>query len=102
MKISYLMALIIFFLPQVSHTMSVHYKFKSAMEYSTLPVDGMNISVEDLKEAIFEQKKLSRALFDLIVTNAETMEGECIFNINCNGYSFFFSIVFNLDLLYMD
>ncbi|KAA0189793.1 hypothetical protein HAZT_HAZT006996 [Hyalella azteca] len=53
--------------------MSVHYKFKSALEYSTLPVDGVNISVEDLKEAIIEQKKLSRSQpFDLIITNAET------------------------------
>ena len=38
--------------------MSVHYKFKSVMEYDTLPLDGVNISLEDLKEAIIRQKRL--------------------------------------------
>lgn len=57
--------------------MSVHYKFKSALEYSTLPVDGVHISVEDLKDAIIEQKRLSKSQpFDLIITNAETNQGE--------------------------
>lgn len=54
--------------------MSVHYKFKSELEFFTLPVDGLNISVEDMKEAIIEHKKLPR-VFDLIITNAETEEG---------------------------
>ena len=57
--------------------MSVHYKFKSAMEYDTLPLDGVNISLEDLKEAIIEQKRLGngkRKPFDLQITNAETNE----------------------------
>lgn len=59
--------------------MSVHYKFKSALEFSTLPVDGVNISVEDLKEAIIQQKKLSKAQpFDLIITNAETNQGKVL------------------------
>jgi len=53
--------------------MSVHYKFKAAIDYSTLPVDGMHISVEDLIEAIMEQKKLSRNYpFELVISDAET------------------------------
>ncbi|CAL4073981.1 unnamed protein product, partial [Meganyctiphanes norvegica] len=55
--------------------MSVHYKFKSAVEYDTLPVDGVNISLVDLKEAIIQQKRLGRGQpFDLQITNAETNE----------------------------
>ncbi|XP_045126566.1 E3 ubiquitin-protein ligase RBBP6-like [Portunus trituberculatus] len=55
--------------------MSVHYKFKSAVEYDTLPVDGVSISLEDLKEAIIQQKRLGRGQpYDLQITNAETKE----------------------------
>ncbi|XP_071521063.1 uncharacterized protein snama isoform X2 [Panulirus ornatus] len=55
--------------------MSVHYKFKSAVEYDTLPVDGVHISLEDLKEAIIQQKRLGRGQpYDLQITNAETKE----------------------------
>ena len=57
--------------------MSVHYKFKSSFEYDTLPVDGVNISLGDLKEAIIHQKRLGRGQpYDLQVTNAETQEGK--------------------------
>ncbi|KAF4529024.1 hypothetical protein B566_EDAN016874 [Ephemera danica] len=38
--------------------MSVHYKFKSALEYDTVTFDGLHISVGDLKKAILHQKKL--------------------------------------------
>ncbi|XP_064120371.1 E3 ubiquitin-protein ligase RBBP6-like isoform X2 [Macrobrachium nipponense] len=55
--------------------MSVHYKFKSAVEYDTLPVDGLNISLGDLKEAIIQQKRLGKGQpYDLQITNAETKE----------------------------
>ncbi|KAK7086675.1 hypothetical protein SK128_025024, partial [Halocaridina rubra] len=55
--------------------MSVHYKFKSAVEYDTLPVDGLNISLADLKEAIILQKRLGKSQpYDLQITNAETKE----------------------------
>lgn len=47
------------------------------MEYDTLPVDGVSISLEDLKEAIIQQKRLGRSQpYDLQITNAETKEGE--------------------------
>lgn len=56
--------------------MSVHYKFKSALEYDTVTFDGLHISVKDLKNAIIQQKRIGRSTdFDLQVTNAQTKEG---------------------------
>ena len=64
--------------------MSVHYKFKSAVEYNSIPVDGFTINLKDLKEAIINQKHLGKGQlkrvgkkiqgFDLKITNAETNE----------------------------
>ena len=56
---------------------SVHYKFKSSIDYDTVTFDGLHISLADLKKAIMEQKKIGRAEFDLQVTNAQTSEGKC-------------------------
>jgi E3 ubiquitin-protein ligase RBBP6 len=53
---------------------SVHYKFKSSIEYDTVTFDGLHISLADLKKAICTQKKITRAEFDLQVTNAQTGE----------------------------
>lgn len=56
--------------------MSIHYKFKSALDYDTITFDGLHISVSDLKKAIVFQKKLGKATdFDLRITNAQTNEG---------------------------
>lgn len=56
--------------------MSVHYKFKSALEYDTVTFDGLHISVKDLKNAILQQKRIGKSTdFDLQVTNAQTKEG---------------------------
>ena len=58
--------------------MSVHYKFKAALGYDTLPIDGINISLLDLKEAIIQHKHLGKGkkhlAYDLQITNAETKE----------------------------
>ncbi|KAK9878753.1 hypothetical protein WA026_023733 [Henosepilachna vigintioctopunctata] len=55
--------------------MSVHYKFKSALEYDTIAFDGLHISVKDLKNAIIQQKRIGKSTdFDLQVTNAQTKE----------------------------
>jgi E3 ubiquitin-protein ligase RBBP6 len=55
--------------------MSVHYKFKSALEYDTVTFDGLHISVKDLKNAIIQQKRIGKNTdFDLQVTNAQTKE----------------------------
>ncbi|KAG5887269.1 hypothetical protein JTB14_015706 [Gonioctena quinquepunctata] len=55
--------------------MSVHYKFKSALEYDTVTFDGLHISVKDLKNAIIQQKRIGKSTdFDLQVTNAQTKE----------------------------
>ncbi|XP_044252807.1 E3 ubiquitin-protein ligase RBBP6 isoform X2 [Tribolium madens] len=55
--------------------MSVHYKFKSALEYDTVTFDGLHISVKDLKNSIIQQKRIGKNTdFDLQVTNAQTKE----------------------------
>lgn len=55
--------------------MSVHYKFKSSLDFDTVTFDGLHISVADLKKAILQQKKIGRgADFDLQITNAQTKE----------------------------
>ncbi|KAK4745224.1 hypothetical protein SAY87_011536 [Trapa incisa] len=55
--------------------MAVYYKFKSARDYDSVPMDGPFISVGALKEKIFESKHLGKGTdFDLLVTNAQTDE----------------------------
>ena len=55
--------------------MSVRFKFKNDLEFATLPCDGFNISVRDLKKSIIRTKKLGRVTdFDLTVTNQQTNE----------------------------
>lgn len=56
--------------------MSVHYKFKSALDFDTITFDGLHISVDDLKKSIVHQKRLGKTVdFDLQITNAQTKEG---------------------------
>ena len=58
--------------------MSVYYKFNAAKEYDTLPVDGLHISLADLKAAIIHQKRLGKGdVCDLLVKNAQTSESKC-------------------------
>uniref|UniRef100_A0AAR5PLW5 E3 ubiquitin-protein ligase RBBP6 n=1 Tax=Dendroctonus ponderosae TaxID=77166 RepID=A0AAR5PLW5_DENPD len=53
--------------------MSVHYRFKSALEYDTITFDGLHISIKDLKNAIIQQKRIGKnSDFDLRITNAQT------------------------------
>lgn len=57
--------------------MSVHYKFKSALDFDTISFDGLHISVADLKKEIINKKKLGKTQdFDLQITNAQTKEGK--------------------------
>lgn len=57
--------------------MSVHYKFKSSLEFDTISFDGLHISVKDLKKEIIHQKRLGKTQdFDLQITNAQTKEGK--------------------------
>lgn len=57
--------------------MSVHYRFKSALEYDTITFDGLHISIKDLKNAIIQQKRIGKnSDFDLRITNAQTNEGK--------------------------
>ncbi|PNT67406.1 hypothetical protein BRADI_3g27136v3 [Brachypodium distachyon] len=55
--------------------MAVYYKFKSAKDYDSIPIEGQFISVINLKERIFESKHLGRGKdFDLMISNAQTDE----------------------------
>lgn len=56
--------------------MSVHYKFKSSLDFDTISFDGLHISVDDLKKAIIHQRRLGKTDFDLLITNAQTKEGK--------------------------
>lgn len=51
---------------------SIHYKFKSSLDYKTLTVDGLHISVADLKREIYDKEKIGQVAFDLELTNAQT------------------------------
>jgi hypothetical protein len=50
----------------------IHYKFKPTLVYKTLVIDGINISVPDLKRAICEKEKIRTEAFDLILFNSTT------------------------------
>ena len=55
--------------------MSVFYKFKAALKHDVLPIDGLSISVEDLKKEIRTHKHLGwDRSFDLKIVNADTNE----------------------------
>jgi hypothetical protein len=79
--------------------MSVHYKFKSALEYDTVTFDGLHISIADLKTAITQQKRIGKTSdFDLQITNAQTKEGKQSY-IFTNDY--FISIFFQSTTITM-
>lgn len=57
--------------------MSVYYKFKSSLDFDTVKFDGLHISVDELKKAILQNKKIGKSSdFDLQITHAQTKEGE--------------------------
>lgn len=57
--------------------MAIHFKFRSAVEYDSIDIEGPFISIGALKEKIVEHKNLTRATdFDLLITNAQTSEGK--------------------------
>ncbi|CAL9750984.1 unnamed protein product [Musa acuminata subsp. burmannicoides] len=55
--------------------MAVYYKFKSAKDYDSIPIEGQFISVANLKERIFEIKLFGKGTdFDLMISNAQNNE----------------------------
>ena len=53
--------------------MSVRFKFKNDLDYHSVPCDGLNISLRDLKRSIIRQKKFGKITdFDLLITNTAT------------------------------
>ncbi len=61
--------------------MSINCKFGSAVEYSTLQIDGMHITLQNLNKLIIEQKLIStkNMSFDLIITNTLNNQGELLY-----------------------
>lgn len=77
--------------------MSVHYKFKSALDFDTIAFDGLHISVDDLKKAILHQKRLGKTVdFDLQITNAQTKEGKTI----CQSVDAFSSFAYQKSMFF--
>ncbi|XP_010667045.2 E3 ubiquitin ligase PQT3-like isoform X2 [Beta vulgaris subsp. vulgaris] len=55
--------------------MAVYYKFKSSKVHDSISIDGLFISVNDLKQRIIKSKSMERGTpCELIVTNAQTNE----------------------------
>ncbi|CAM6098735.1 unnamed protein product [Calypogeia fissa] len=55
--------------------MSIHFKFRSAVEYDSVNIEGHFVSVINLKDKIIEAKNLGKGTdFDLLITNAQTGE----------------------------
>ncbi|KAL5702272.1 RING-type E3 ubiquitin transferase [Ranunculus cassubicifolius] len=54
--------------------MAVYFKFKSAKDFDSIPIDGHFILVANLKERIYESKIGKGTSFDLIISNAQTNE----------------------------
>lgn len=50
----------------------IHFKFNTGNDYDSITFDGLNITVADLKKAIFQRKKLNDAQIDLQICDAIT------------------------------
>ena len=60
----------------IGKKMAVYYKFKSAKDYDSIPIDSHFITVLNLKERIFDSKHLGKGTdHDIEVINAQTNEG---------------------------
>lgn len=58
---------------------SIHYKFRSLKDYDTYTFEGAGVPVWELKQEIIAAKKLNRANdFDLIISNAQTNQGNLL------------------------
>ena len=63
------------YIDRYRYIMSIHYRFKSNIDFTTIPCEGRTLRLLDLKYAIVEMNKLDKGMdFDLIVTNADTNE----------------------------
>lgn len=53
----------------------IHYKFRSAKDYSSVNFDGAALSLFELKRDILIANKLKGTDFDIILSNAQSDEG---------------------------
>jgi len=55
----------------------IRYRFKSSKDFDTITFEGNGIHVWELKDEIIAAKKLARSAdFDLVISNAQSSEGE--------------------------
>jgi E3 ubiquitin-protein ligase RBBP6 len=67
--------------------MAIRFKFRSAVEFDSVQIEGNGIRISALKERILQQKNLGKGPnLDLVITNAETGEGMPS-DISCLQYS---------------
>ena len=60
--------------------MSIRFKFRSAVDFDSVQIEGNGIHISALKERIVEQKNLGKGPnLDLVITNAESGEGILLF-----------------------
>lgn len=52
----------------------IHFKFKNRQEYEKVPINGLEISGRELKEAIMKKKKIGHS--NLQITDAQSKRGE--------------------------
>ena len=52
----------------------IHFKFKNRQEYEKVPINGLEISGRELKEAIMKKKKIGHS--NLEITDAQSKRGE--------------------------
>ena len=86
---------------------SIHYKFRSNLEYNTITFDSQAVSLNDLRDAIMLQKKIAKSPdYTLEITNAQTKEGKKHFrNLEVllasykNSYPFFSPISKSLTMI---
>lgn len=59
----------------------VHYKFSSKLSYDTVVFDGPHITLRDLKRQIMGREKLRAGDCDLLITNAQTKQGNKTYSV---------------------
>jgi hypothetical protein len=53
----------------------IHYKFRAAKDFSSITFEGLSLSLFELKKEILLAKKLKGTDFDIVISNAQTNEG---------------------------
>ena len=57
----------------------IHFKFNNTVENDKLKLDGLHISISDVRDAIINLKNLKANLYTLKIINAQTKKGENVY-----------------------